>query len=211
MDEAVIEDDHLVVAVVGKMARHPQARTGAVNQAEMGSEAGIGRTGMGVQRAAGLDGGKADVKAIVGKLAQQFAGARTGSEMLGDRPALEIEVEGIPGLGVVTRIVACGGEGFLHGKQLPPDIGGGLTQQPRPGMIVSIVKRSGGEARPARQPGQLQIDVGRPRWAGAAYCLRQETGRREKMGGGAEELQLGRALLLAKGGIAGMDSGQPGV
>ena len=53
MDEAIVENQHLAVAVGCLLVADPQRGTGAVSQSEMGGQAGVRGAGMRMQRPPG--------------------------------------------------------------------------------------------------------------------------------------------------------------
>lgn len=87
MHEAVVENENLAVSVFGRLAGHPNTCPRTAFQAEMGHQAAVDRTGMGMKGALWLDGREANVKAVVRNLPQQLSCPRASREMLPNWPA----------------------------------------------------------------------------------------------------------------------------
>ena len=172
MHEAASKTGDLIVAIVCRLAGDPKARPGAVFQAEMGRQAGVGRTGMGVQRPTGLNGREADMKAIVRDSAQDRRRARASREIFRNRLAVEKEIESGPGLGVVMRVVTRLRKRRLHGRELSPDLWAGLADALDPRVMSRVVDWRAGQAGPTRQPGNLQLRNGR--WSASSKRLGQQ-------------------------------------
>ena len=155
--EAVVKNQHLTITIVSRIIGDPKTSTGTIFKPEMGRQARIGRTSVRLQGAPRLDRRKADMKAVVGDLAQHLRRPRAGCEVLGYGTAFKVEIVYCPRLRSGSRLVSCHVKRLPNGSEFASDVDAGLAQKRCPRMALMIMQGLSGQARPDRQPGKLEM------------------------------------------------------